>query len=214
MASWNSELPISVASTAHRSTDLTSYAAVTATTPVPPQCYASKGNVYFLLLLRQVVRQGFVGSSGEYGFIRDRQEGSEIAFGNGNLGTGATLGLLHQDCAPAVHELKADTHQPVTASVKQSWVDMHAMLVEGFRSLPDATTSSRIIEMANLGNPNRTTVYATQVITPGINYYMGERTKIQVNYNFVELPTQYSNGTRNFHPTQSNSLLINMQVAF
>ena len=190
--------------------DTSSYAAVTAATPIQPQCYASKGNVYFSYFFGDWFAKG-LWVRGEYGYIRDHQEGSEIAFGNGNLGAAATLGLSQTALQPF-------TSQGGYASVGYrfsncSWEKCCPCWLKPIEFC-GRYDQFQNLQMANLGNPNRTSVLATKVTTLGLNYYMGERTKIQVNYNFVNLPTEATNGTRNFHDTQNNSLLINMQVAF
>ena len=193
-----------------QSIDTSAYAAVTATTPIVPQCYASKGNVWFSYKFGKWLDTG-LWVRGEYGFIRDHQEGSEIAFGNGNLGTGAALGFSQTALQPF-------TSQGGYAALgyrfgEASWVQCMPCWLKDFE-LAARYDQFQNIETANLGNPNRTSVFSTHAATAGLNYYFGERTKIQVNYNYVDLPTEKTNGTRNFHDTQNNSLLINFQVAF
>ncbi len=189
-----------------QSNDVTAYPAVTATTPIPPQIYASKGNVWFSYFFGNAFAKG-LWVRGEYGFIRDRQLGSVIAFGDGN---GA--GGLSQTA------LQPFTSQGGYASIgyrfgEASWVNCMPCWLKDFE-LCGRYDQFQNIDTTNLGNPNRTSVFYTRVKTAGVNYYMGERTKIQVNYNVVQLPVGKSNSERTFHDTQNNSLLVNFQVAF
>ena len=193
-----------------QSTDVSAYPAVTATTPITPQTYASKGNVWMMYKFGNWFAKG-LWVRGEWGYIRDRQEGSVVAFGNGNLGTGATLGLSQTALQPF-------TSQGGYAAMgykfgDTNWLECTPCWLKGFEVLARYDQFQNI-ETTNLGNPNRTSVFYTHATTAGLNYYMGDRTKIQLNYNYVDLPTEKTNGTRNFHDTQNNSILLNFQVAF
>ncbi|MBI3830843.1 MAG: hypothetical protein HY291_15085 [Planctomycetes bacterium] len=86
------------------------------------------------------------------------------------------------------------------------------------------------VQVADLVNFNRRTdVFATDVWTGGINYYIkGDNAKIQINYNVVDNPDAGATVTRgftgavgtatgprrNFHAVDNNSLVVNFQVAW
>jgi hypothetical protein len=71
--------------------------------------------------------------------------------------------------------------------------------------------------VADLNKSDHTDVFATQVYTGGVNYYLsGNNAKIQLNYNRVIDPDGRDNGgSRNFHQHLKNdSLVVNFQVSF
>ena len=72
------------------------------------------------------------------------------------------------------------------------------------------------VEVADLGAPNHTDVFKTQVWTGGINYYIkGHNAKIQLNYNIVDDPSASANGgNRKLHEVSNNSFVAAFQVAF
>ena len=86
------------------------------------------------------------------------------------------------------------------------------------------------ILVADLVQPNaHTDVFATDVWTAGINYYIkGNNAKIQLNYNMVDSPDAGATVTRgfpgavgtatgprrNFRGVDNNSLIVNFQVAW
>ncbi|MBI3830844.1 MAG: hypothetical protein HY291_15090 [Planctomycetes bacterium] len=86
------------------------------------------------------------------------------------------------------------------------------------------------ILVADLVDPNRhTDVFATDVWTGGINYYIkGNNAKIQINYNVVDNPDAGATVTRgktgalgtatgpqrNFRAVNNNNLIVNFQVAW
>ncbi|MBI3828517.1 MAG: hypothetical protein HY291_03315 [Planctomycetes bacterium] len=81
------------------------------------------------------------------------------------------------------------------------------------------------VMVADLINTNRTDVFATDVWTGGINYYIkGDNAKIQLNYNVVDNPDAGStsnnlslapgNRARHFHAVKNDSLVVNFQVAW
>ena len=190
--------------------DTSAYPAVTATTPIPPQTYASRGNVWMSYKFGNWFAKG-LWVRGEWGYIHDRQEGSVIAFGNGNLGTGATLGQTNTALQPF-------TSQGGYGAIgyrfgESNWVECTPCWLKPLE-IVGRYEQFQNIETTNLGNPNRTSVFYTHVATAGLNYYFSGNTKIQANYNYVDLPTEKTNGARNFHDTQNNSFVINFQVAF
>ena len=70
------------------------------------------------------------------------------------------------------------------------------------------------VQIANPVNNGQTALYATNVWTGGINYYLkGHNAKIQMNYNVVDYPSPNRTAYQ-FHQTNSNSLIMNFQVAF
>jgi len=72
------------------------------------------------------------------------------------------------------------------------------------------------ITVGDLSNPEtHTDVFATDVITAGINYYIkGNNAKIQLNYNWVNEPDNNSNPDRSFREVRNDSLVVNFQVGF
>lgn len=71
------------------------------------------------------------------------------------------------------------------------------------------------VAVADLVNPRHTNVYATRVLTGGLNYYiMGNNAKIQANYNAVRNPDGGNSPARPFHSTDNNNFVVNFQVAF
>ncbi len=190
--------------------DVSGYPAVTAATPIPPQNYAYKANVWAIYKFGN----GFVKGlwlNGEWGAIRDKQEGSVIAFGNGNLGVGGAKGLTQTALQPFTSQggFAAAGYRFGDAS----WVECMPCWLKSFE-IAGRYEQFQNIETTNLGNPNRTSVFNTKIGTAGLNYFFSGGTKIQANYNIVELPTGKSNGARNFHDTQNNNFVINFQVAF
>jgi hypothetical protein len=81
------------------------------------------------------------------------------------------------------------------------------------------------VTVADLAYPSsRTDVFATDVWTAGINYYIkGDNAKIQLNYHVVDNPDANSSSLlgrtaatapRHFHAVENNSLIVNFQVAW
>ncbi|HLX65060.1 MAG TPA: porin [Planctomycetota bacterium] len=193
-----------------QATDLTSYAAVTAASPVPPQPWASKGVAYASYQFGDWFAKG-LWVRGEYGFVRDREEGSVIAFGNGNLGAGATLGQTQTALQPF-----SSQGGYATVGYRFDSTNWDHCVPCWLKPIEVLTRYDQFqnIHITNLANPNHQEALYTKAITAGVNYYFGERTKIQVNYNWITLPGDHSNSARSFHDTKNDSLLINFQVAY
>ncbi|MEI6234518.1 MAG: porin [Planctomycetota bacterium] len=182
------------------------FPAVTATTPIPAQSWASKGNVWFSYKCGNAFAKG-LWVKGEWGYIHDRQEGSVVAFGNGNLSAGlaqtAVRGFTSQGGYGALGYRFSQSQfaECIPCYLKPLEI---AARYEQFGN----------IQTANIANPTKTSVFNTHVMTAGLNYYFTGNTKIQANYNYVDLPTEKTNLVRKFHDTQNNSFVVNFQVAF
>lgn len=100
-----------------------------------------------------------------------------------------------------------------------------AFKYEQFENVQIADHGSTDARVAN----RRTDVFATDVWTAGINYYIkGDNAKIQINYIVVDNPDDGATVTRgytgavgtatgprrNFHAVDNNSLVVNFQVAW
>ncbi|HLX63169.1 MAG TPA: porin [Planctomycetota bacterium] len=72
------------------------------------------------------------------------------------------------------------------------------------------------VEVANQVRPYLTDVFATQIYTAGVNYYInGKGTKVQVNYNHVHNPdSEKVAGVPVFHQVKNDNFIINFQIAF
>jgi hypothetical protein len=186
------------------------YPAVTATTPILPQVWASRWNGWVYYKAGKLFAKGLWIRS-EFNWTKDRAEAPGIAFGNGNLGTGATLGLTQSP-------LRAFSSQGFYAAAgyrfgEASWVDCMPCALKPVEVLARYEMYDNI-HAANITDATRTDSYTTRVATAGINYYFVGNTKIQLNYNWVELPSDHTNLVRKFHDTRNNSLVVNFQVAF
>ena len=60
----------------------------------------------------------------------------------------------------------------------------------------------------------RLDVFKTQVYTAGINYYLSENTKLQLNYNWTREGADDDNGDRQLREVKNNSLVLSLQVEF
>lgn len=190
--------------------DVSGYAAVTATTPIQPQVYAYKANVWASYKFGNWFAKG-LWVKGEYGCIRDRAEGSIIAFGNGNLGAGAAAGLTQTSMRPFTSQ-----GGYVAAGYRfgeAGWVECMPCWLKSFE-LAGRYEQFQNIQVSNQAEATKTNTLSTHVATAGLNYYFSGNTKIQMNYNYVDLPTEKTNTGRFFHDTQNNSFVINFQVAF
>ncbi|MEI6234520.1 MAG: porin [Planctomycetota bacterium] len=186
--------------------DETGYPTITAAAPIVQQCYASKGNVWFNYKFGNWFAKG-LWVKGEWGYIRDKQEGTAVAFGNGNLSAG-----LSQT------QLNAFTSQGGYGAIgyrfgESNWVECMPCWLKPFE-LAARYEQFQNLEAANEAKAYHTSVFNTKVMTAGVNYYFSGNTKIQLNYNAVQLPVGKSNTTRTFHDTQNNSFVVNFQVAF
>jgi len=148
---------------------------------------------------------------GEYAAFKDR------------LPPGAAIDLLEQDIDGNGTQ---DNGQPFWTS--GFYVAMGYKLADGFfcTRVPEWAKWFELtarydkytnVQVADLVVNSHTDVFATEVYTAGINYYIkGNNAKIQLNYNFVDDPEGRDNaGNRNFNQHYRNdSFIVNFQVAF
>jgi hypothetical protein len=152
---------------------------------------------------------------GEWGFFRDRNAPALVLDYTGNGGTdfantGSGSGLAQSNGrAFSVQGWYA------AAGYRFAQADWCGGLPKRLQPFEVAFRyqSFQNVMTADLIDPTRTDVFATQVCTAGINYYIREHNaKVQVNYNVVDNPEQHTPG-RNFHNVRNDSLVIAFQVA-
>jgi hypothetical protein len=149
----------------------------------------------------------------EGSWIRDRNtpgsvinlEGSDLDAGGGvittaNVQTNPTVSSVYGGYIALGYKMS-----------ESRWADDCGSWLRNFEFALRADTFTNV-QVAALVDPNSTDRYRTNVYTAGINYYIkGHDAKIQLNYNNVHNP---EGGAHNFKNVDSDSFVVNFQVAF
>jgi hypothetical protein len=172
---------------------------------------------------------------GEWGWLRDRNGTNFVQSAAGILpdvqiiGTNGFVGSGGAQSAPNAFEITGFTFSTGYRISDSVFKDSAPGWLKNFEFAFRYEQFENIM-VADLVRPEfRTDVFATDVWTAGINYYIkGDNAKIQINYNVVDSPDAGATvrrgfpgavGTatgprRNFHAVDNNSLVVNFQVAW
>jgi hypothetical protein len=142
--------------------------------------------------------------AGEWGRIRDRFAPSEVQTG---------IDIITSEPAP----FQIDGWYVATG-----YHFGHTECAERFPSaLRNVELAFRYERMRNLffhdlvAQERRLDVFKTQVFTAGVNYYiLGQRAKLQLNYNWVNEQDDVDNTDRQFREVQNNNVVLNLQTSF
>jgi len=159
---------------------------------------------------------------GEWGWMRDRNAADAVQVIDATTGF---LGSGNTQSAPSpvsVQGFSFSTGYRISESI---WKDSAPGWLKSFEFAFRYEQFQNIL-VADLVRPEqRTDVFATDVWTAGINYYIkGDNAKIQLNYVVVDSPDADSTVTRNnltpanrprhFRGVDNNSLVLNFQVGW